>query len=171
VSAMDTTELVRRERGRLFGLAYRLLGTVSDAEDAVQETFLRWEQADHGAIENPEGWLTTVITRYCLDQLRAARRQRETYVGTWLPEPLVAVEGAGADDPADKPRMSLPWVAVRLLCPCKIAAVSGVPWLNQVAAAAGSRAGGLRNTPPPAVPGRRRASAPRSASRWGDPPR
>ncbi len=101
MSATDTTELVRRERGRLFGIAYRLLGTVSDAEDAVQETFLRWEQAEHGAIENPGGWLTTVITRYCLDQLRAARRQRETYVGTWLPEPLVTAEGAVADDPAE----------------------------------------------------------------------
>jgi len=102
VSAMDTAELVGRERGRLFGMAYRLMGTVSDAEDAVQEAFLRWEQADHGAIENPAGWLTTVLTRYCLDQLRAARRQRETYVGTWLPEPLVAVNSAGAGDPAEQ---------------------------------------------------------------------
>jgi RNA polymerase sigma-70 factor (ECF subfamily) len=99
---MDTTELVWRERGRLFGLAYRLLGTVSDAEDAVQETLLRWEQADHGTIENPGGWLTRVITRYCLDQLRAARRQRETYVGPWLPEPLLASAGAVADDPAEQ---------------------------------------------------------------------
>jgi len=99
---MDTTELVGRERGRLFGLAYRLLGTVSDAEDAVQETLLRWEQADHGTIENPSGWLTRVLTRYCLDQLRAARRQRETYVGPWLPEPLLARTGAVADDPAEQ---------------------------------------------------------------------
>jgi RNA polymerase sigma-70 factor (ECF subfamily) len=101
VSATDTTELVGRERGRLFGMAYRLMGTVSDAEDAVQEAFLRWEQADQGAVENPEGWLTTVLTRYCLDQLRAARRQRETYIGPWLPEPLVSVRSAVADDPAE----------------------------------------------------------------------
>lgn len=100
VSATDTTELVRRERGRLFGIAYRLLGTVSDAEDAVQEAFLRWEEADHDAIENPAGWVTTVLTHYCLDQLKSARRQRETYVGTWLPEPLVTVEDPAADDPA-----------------------------------------------------------------------
>jgi RNA polymerase sigma-70 factor, ECF subfamily len=100
MNTTNTTELVKRERGRLFGIAYRLMGTVSDAEDAVQETFLRWEQADQGAIEKPVGWLTTVITRYCLDQLRAAYRQRETYVGTWLPEPLVSVEGAVAEDPA-----------------------------------------------------------------------
>ena len=102
VNATDTTELVKQERGRLFGIAYRLLGTVSDAEDAVQETFLRWEQADRGAIEHPGGWLTTVITRYCLDQLRSARKQRETYVGTWLPEPLVTVAGATEGDPAEQ---------------------------------------------------------------------
>jgi RNA polymerase sigma-70 factor (ECF subfamily) len=83
-------DLLERERGRLFGLAYRLLGTVADAEDAVQEAFLRWEQVpDQGSIDNPAGWLTTVTTRYCLDQLRSARARRERYVGTWLPEPMV----------------------------------------------------------------------------------
>jgi RNA polymerase sigma-70 factor (ECF subfamily) len=102
VSATDTTDLVSRERGRLFGIAYRLLGTVSDAEDAVQEAFLRWEEADQGAIENPAGWVTTVITRYCLDQLKSARKQRETYIGPWLPEPLLTVGGMVADDPAER---------------------------------------------------------------------
>ncbi len=100
MNAIDTTDLVNRERGRLFGIAYRLLGTVSDAEDAVQEAFLRWEEADRSAIENPTGWVTTVITHYCLDQLKSARRQRETYVGPWLPEPLLTVQGAVEDDPA-----------------------------------------------------------------------
>jgi RNA polymerase sigma-70 factor, ECF subfamily len=97
----DTPSLLTQERGRLFGIAYRLMGTVADAEDAVQETFLRWEQADQPTIDNPPGWLTTVLTRYCIDQLRSARARRETYVGPWLPEPLVAMEDA-VQDPAER---------------------------------------------------------------------
>jgi hypothetical protein len=81
----------------LFGIAYRMLGEVGEAEDAVQEAFLRWTQADQKAIENPAAWLTTVVTRLCLDRLRSAQRQRETYVGPWLPEPLLADDV----DPAD----------------------------------------------------------------------
>lgn len=89
-------DLLERERGRLFGLAYRLLGTPADAEDAVQEAFLRWEQRPgHSAIENPAGWLTTVLVRHCLDQLRTARVRRERYTGPWLPEPIVE------EDPSD----------------------------------------------------------------------
>ena len=72
MSPADTAELAGRDGRRLFGVAYRLLGTVADAEDAVQETFLRWEQADQAAIERPRGWLTTVLTRHCLDLLRSA---------------------------------------------------------------------------------------------------
>jgi RNA polymerase sigma-70 factor, ECF subfamily len=102
LSRVDTAELAERERPRLFGVAYRLLGTVADAEDAVQETFLRWEQADQAAVENPGGWLTTVLTRYCLDQLRSARTRREAYVGPWLPEPLVEVADMLAEDPAGR---------------------------------------------------------------------
>jgi RNA polymerase sigma-70 factor (ECF subfamily) len=99
---MSTAELAERERRHLFGVAYRLLGTVADAEDAVQEAFLRWEQADRAAIANPAGWLTTVLTRYCLDQLRSARARREAYVGTWLPEPLVEGADMTAEDPAER---------------------------------------------------------------------
>jgi len=99
---VSTTELAERERRHLFGVAYRLLGTVADAEDAVQEAFLRWEQADRAAIANPAGWLTTVLTRYCLDQLRSARARREAYVGTWLPEPLVEGADMTAEDPAER---------------------------------------------------------------------
>jgi RNA polymerase sigma-70 factor, ECF subfamily len=102
VSPVDTAELAERERGRLFGVAYRLLGTVADAEDAVQETFLRWEQTDRAAVENPAGWLTTVLTRHCLDQLRSARARREAYVGPWLPEPLVQEADMTAEDPAER---------------------------------------------------------------------
>jgi RNA polymerase sigma-70 factor (ECF subfamily) len=82
-------------RPRLFGIAYRMLGSVADAEDAVQETFLRWElaQSHSTRIQAPEGWLVSVVTRYCIDQLRSARVQRETYIGQWLPEPI-ATESA-----------------------------------------------------------------------------
>src|SRR5919199_8191 len=72
-------ELDGGERDRLFGLAYRMLGRAADAEDAVQETFLRWAAADHASIENPSAWLTTVCTRVCLDVLRSARAKRERY--------------------------------------------------------------------------------------------
>lgn len=94
---MSTEQVVVEQRGRLFGLAYRMLGEVGEAEDAVQETFLRWSQAPRNTITNPAGWLTTVVTRICLDRLKSAQRQRETYVGPWLPEPLATDD----TDPAD----------------------------------------------------------------------
>ena len=77
------------ERARLVGLAYRLLGSVSDAEDVVQEAWFRWSSADQPAIDRPTAWLTTVVSRLGLDRLRAQRRARVDYVGPWLPEPLV----------------------------------------------------------------------------------
>lgn len=77
-------------RGRLEAIAYRLLGSASDAEDAVQDVFLRWHAADRELIETPEAWLTKVLTNICLNQLGSARARRETYVGQWLPEPVLA---------------------------------------------------------------------------------
>ncbi|WP_213453251.1 RNA polymerase sigma-70 factor [Rhizomonospora bruguierae] len=77
-------------RPRLEAIAYRLLGSAGEAEDAVQETFLRWHAADVDRIEVPEAWLTKVLTNLCLNQLTSARARRETYVGQWLPEPLLA---------------------------------------------------------------------------------
>jgi RNA polymerase sigma-70 factor (ECF subfamily) len=77
-------------RPRLEAIAYRLLGSAAEAEDAVQETFLRWQAADVDRIEVPEAWLTKVLTNLCLNQLTSARARRETYVGQWLPEPLLA---------------------------------------------------------------------------------
>ncbi|MGW2472360.1 RNA polymerase sigma factor SigJ [Streptomyces sp. NPDC001665] len=77
-------------RPRLEAIAYRLLGSASEAEDAVQDTYLRWQAADTGRIEVPEAWLTKVLTNLCLNQLTSARARRETYVGAWLPEPLLA---------------------------------------------------------------------------------
>ncbi|MEU0372915.1 RNA polymerase sigma-70 factor [Streptomyces sp. NPDC006283] len=76
-------------RPRLEAVAYRLLGSVSEAEDAAQETFLRWQAADIEHIEVPEAWLTKVLTNLCLNQLTSARARREAYVGQWLPEPLL----------------------------------------------------------------------------------
>lgn len=84
------------ERPRLVGLAYRLLGSLGDAEDVVQETWFRWQRADHASIDRPAAWLTTVCSRIGLDLLRARRRERVEYVGPWLPEPV-------ATDPAADP--------------------------------------------------------------------
>ncbi|MFD5815791.1 RNA polymerase sigma factor SigJ [Streptomyces sp. NPDC127038] len=86
-------------RPRLEAIAYRLLGSSGDAEDAVQETFLRWQAADTGRIEVPEAWLTKVLTNFCLNLLTSARARRETYVGQWLPEPLL--DGDTMLGPAD----------------------------------------------------------------------
>jgi len=81
-------------RPRLFGLAYRMLGDAHDAEDVVQEGFLRWHQADRAAVEAPEGWMVSVVTRLAIDRLRRARTERRTYVGPWLPEPVATAEPA-----------------------------------------------------------------------------
>ncbi|MFI9408130.1 RNA polymerase sigma factor SigJ [Nocardia sp. NPDC052316] len=83
-------DLFERSRGRLEAIAYRLLGSAGDAEDAVQETYLRWQSADRAYVETPEAWLTKVLTNLCLNQLTSARARRETYVGQWLPEPVLA---------------------------------------------------------------------------------
>jgi RNA polymerase sigma-70 factor (ECF subfamily) len=76
-------------RGLLFSVAYRMLGSVADAEDMVQETFIRWQQAANEEIRSPRAFLVTVITRLSINQLQSARVRREEYVGEWLPEPLV----------------------------------------------------------------------------------
>jgi RNA polymerase sigma-70 factor (ECF subfamily) len=76
-------------RPRLTRVAYRMLGSVSDAEDVVQEAFIRWMGADRSEVREPEAFLRRTVTRLCLDQLKSARSQREVYVGPWLPEPIV----------------------------------------------------------------------------------
>ncbi len=100
-SGVAVTELYAELRPLLFSIAYRMLGSVAEAEDAVQEAFLRYhraEQEDAGAVASPRAWLSAVVTRLCIDQLRSARVRREAYPGTWLPEPLPT--GAGAPDAA-----------------------------------------------------------------------
>ena len=92
-SAEPWVDVFEGARPRLLGLAYRMLGTLADAEDVVQEAFLRWHGADHETIANPDAWLTTVSSRLALDRLRSAQRRREEYVGPWVAEPLVLEPG------------------------------------------------------------------------------
>jgi RNA polymerase sigma-70 factor, ECF subfamily len=87
-----STALFADLRGRLFGIAYRMLGVRADAEDVLQDAWLRWREADHAALQSAEAWLVTVVTRLAIDRLRAARTEREAYTGSWLPEPIVQVE-------------------------------------------------------------------------------
>lgn len=76
-------------RPRLYAIAYRMLGSVAEAEDVVQDAWLRWHGADRSSVENPEAWLVTITTRLSIDRLRAAKAERENYVGVWLPEPML----------------------------------------------------------------------------------
>jgi len=85
----DEVEAFESLRPRLEAIAYRLLGSAAEAEDAVQEAYLRWEAADREQIRVPDAWLTRVLTNLCLTQLRSARARREVYVGQWLPEPVL----------------------------------------------------------------------------------
>jgi RNA polymerase sigma-70 factor (ECF subfamily) len=82
-----------QERPQLRRIAYRLLGTVDEADDAVQEAWIRLSRTDDSAVENLGAWLTTVVSRVCLDMLRTRRSRREEFVGSWMPEPIVAIDG------------------------------------------------------------------------------
>ncbi|MCW6027273.1 RNA polymerase sigma-70 factor [Stenotrophomonas sp. SRS1] len=100
---MTPTDTFQTHRPRLFALAYRLLGSRSDAEDIVQDAWLRWQGADTAAIRDPEGWLVTATTRLGLDRLRARRSARPEYVGPWLPEPLeITLDPDPLQDPAQR---------------------------------------------------------------------
>lgn len=90
------------QRPRLIGLAYRLLGSLTDAEDVVQEAWMRWNRAERQTLHNPNAWLTTVVSRLGIDRLRARRRDQADYVGPWLPEPLVSFD----DKPAAAAELS-----------------------------------------------------------------
>ncbi|GHB79012.1 DNA-directed RNA polymerase sigma-70 factor [Streptomyces cirratus] len=98
-SAADFEE----HRGRMFGIAYRMLGSAHEAEDAVQDAYLRWSAADRDDVEYPGAWLAKTVTRLCLNRLTSARARREEYVGPWLPEPVLTSDGTlGPLDSAER---------------------------------------------------------------------
>jgi RNA polymerase sigma-70 factor, ECF subfamily len=94
VTSVPTIDFFEQQRRRLFTLAYGFLGSRAEAEDIVQEAWLRWRSAPHDELRQPAAWLTTVTARLALDQLRSARVKRETYPGVWLPEPVVEAPSA-----------------------------------------------------------------------------
>ena len=96
-TALDRTAVFEQYRPRLFGIAYRMLGSVDDAQELTQEAYLRWHQATSAEIRSAEGWLVAVVTRLSIDRLRSAAWEREQYVGTWLPEPI-ATDAPSAPD-------------------------------------------------------------------------
>ncbi|WP_081944861.1 sigma-70 family RNA polymerase sigma factor [Sphingopyxis sp. MWB1] len=132
-------------RPMLTRLAYRMLGSVADAEDVVQEAFLRWLSADRAAVDVPAAYLRRTVTRLCLDQLKSARVRRETYIGPWLPDPMVE-DGAAVEEEAD---VTLPlMLALERLSPLERAAfllhdVFGVGF-DEVAATIGRDAAAAR---------------------------
>lgn len=103
-------------RRTLTGLAYRMLGSRAEAEDVVQDAYLRWHGVDHGAVDEPRRYLGTVVTRLCLDRMKSAQARREIYVGQWLPEPVVdeAFDDGTADDVAHDISVALMLVLERL---------------------------------------------------------
>src|SRR5688572_5285152 len=86
----DTAAAFEEHRGRIWRVAYRMLGSRAEADDVVQEAYLRWHGTSREEIRSPQAWLVTTVTRLALDRLRQLRAEREHYVGPWLPEPLVA---------------------------------------------------------------------------------
>ena len=97
----DRSGEFERHRPRLFGIAYRMLGSRTDAEDVLQDAYLRWHRGASDEVRSPEAWLVTAVTRLCIDRLRVARAERERYVGPWLPEPLIGDTAPAADARAE----------------------------------------------------------------------
>jgi RNA polymerase sigma-70 factor, ECF subfamily len=97
ICAANPAEVFERNRTRLRGLAYRILGSVADTDDILQEVYIRWHQSDVSEVRSPEAWMTRVTTRLCVDRLRSASRERELYAGSWLPEPLCASDPTQPD--------------------------------------------------------------------------
>lgn len=98
---MQESAEFERHRPRLFGIAYRMLASRTDAEDVLQDAYLRWHRGASDDLRSPEAWLVTTVTRLCIDRLRVARAEREQYVGPWLPEPLIGDTAPAADTRAE----------------------------------------------------------------------
>ncbi len=94
----NKVEIFNKHRNRLFGIAYRMLGTHAESEDILQEAYLKWHQAKSEEIETPEAWLVTIVTRLSIDRLRKASHERETYIGPWLPEPIVISDAPSPEE-------------------------------------------------------------------------
>ncbi len=118
MTEIPTDPIFSELRPRLVRLAYRMLGSVADAEDIVQEAWLRWLATDRESIREPAAFLRTIVTRLCLNELKSARRRRETYVGPWLPEPIFDPEDDDAADDLTLPLM----LALERLSPLERAA-------------------------------------------------
>lgn len=117
MSETSSTEIFEQQRPRLLSLAYHMLGEIQAAEDTVQEGWLRWSTAHHQTITSPSAWLTQVVTRLAIDQLRSARRRREVYSGPWLPEPILDNEKSEPSDAAELAQeceLALLWSMERL---------------------------------------------------------
>src|SRR4051794_266265 len=95
----DTTAAFEAQRRHLRSLAYRMLGSRAEAEDLVQDCWLRWREVDHATVRDARAYLSQTATHLCLDRLQSARQRREQYVGVWLPEPLVDEEAQYSPDP------------------------------------------------------------------------
>ncbi len=110
MAAVDT-ELFEQYRHLLFSIAYRMLGSAMEAEDMVQEAFLRYENVHDKDIQSPKAYLTTIVTRLCLDQLKSAKTQREEYIGTWLPEPIFT-EQVTSPEPDETETLSMAFMVL-----------------------------------------------------------
>ena len=95
---MTASEVFATDRRWLFSIAYRMLGSASDAEDVLQDAWVRYSGADRSSIRSPKAFATTIVTRLCLDRLKSARASREEYIGPWLPEPIVTSEAEAPDE-------------------------------------------------------------------------
>jgi RNA polymerase sigma-70 factor (ECF subfamily) len=97
MSIANTDDIFETHRPLLFSIAYRMLGSASEAEDVVQDAWVRYHRAEAAAIQSPRAFATTIVTRLCLDRLKSARASREQYVGPWLPEPILTSRNQGPD--------------------------------------------------------------------------
>ncbi|MEP6985092.1 MAG: RNA polymerase sigma-70 factor [Chloroflexota bacterium] len=109
--ASVNSELYEQYRHLLFSIAYRMLGSAMEAEDMVQEAFIRYENSHDKDIQSPKAYLTTIVTRLCLDQLKSAKTQREQYIGTWLPEPIFT-EQAASPEPDETETLSMAFMVL-----------------------------------------------------------